>query len=457
MDMKIMPHNSAAGFSVFLLIGMLIQVVPSMAGIDPGTPDIVRIDTIIVDDVSNVVEVLVPIYVAWDETNLLGITVPLRFLPDVVNIDTAFFTGSFAEYAPMHGLGRVSSSEVHVFAQEIYNRFVGDGTPQLFAELILTIPAGVDWQCVEIDSNSTGPSPSLTLQFIDDTQHDWVPTFVPGVINILDGCSDNDGDEVPNAYDNCLDTGNPDQEDFDDDGLGDDCDDDDDNDGLNDEIDNCPFVSNPNPSDVDQDGFGDICDNCPTTPGENQTNSDNDSLGDICDNCPEVTNPEQTDLDDDGIGDACDEDDDGDGIADLEDNCPTTHNSTQVDGDEDGIGNECDNCPEVSNPDQTDIDADDIGDACDDCICFGIYCNMDAVAGYSPVDVAYIVNYVYKQLDARPNLPGLPGINGDWNCDGVVTPLDVTWYVQFVYRSSGIGPCDPCNCDPYPGTCPTFP
>lgn len=89
-----------------------------------------------------------------------------------------------------------------------------------------------------------------------------------------------------------------------------------------------------------------------------------------------------------------------------------------------------------------------------DCAAF---CNLDGVVGYTPVDVAYIVNHVYKQLDARPVLPMCPGHNGDWNCDGLVTPLDVSWYIQFVYKSSNIGPCDPCGCDPYPSGCPVYP
>lgn len=73
------------------------------------------------------------------------------------------------------------------------------------------------------------------------------------------------------------------------------------------------------------------------------------------------------------------------------------------------------------------------------------FCDMDGVSGITPVEVAYIVQYVYKSLDARPVLPDCPGINGDWDCSGTVTPLDVTWYVQYVYKSLGDGPCDPCS------------
>ncbi|MFC1476242.1 hypothetical protein ACFLQW_04500 [Candidatus Zixiibacteriota bacterium] len=40
---------------------------------------------------------------------------------------------------------------------------------------------------------------------------------------------------------------------------------------------------------------------------------------------------------------------------------------------------------------------------------------------------------------------------------GGVDPLDVSWYVQFVYKSSGVGPCNPCGCTAYPSDCPTYP
>ncbi|MFC1475895.1 hypothetical protein ACFLQW_02725, partial [Candidatus Zixiibacteriota bacterium] len=82
------------------------------------------------------------------------------------------------------------------------------------------------------------------------------------------------------------------------------------------------------------------------------------------------------------------------------------------------------------------------------------FCDLDGASGFSPLDVSYIVNYVYLGLDARPALPICPGKNGDWNCDGSVDPLDVVFYVVYVYKSVGDGPCDPCLCDWYPDLCP---
>lgn len=73
------------------------------------------------------------------------------------------------------------------------------------------------------------------------------------------------------------------------------------------------------------------------------------------------------------------------------------------------------------------------------------FCDLNPDDQINPLDVVYMVNYVYKGLDARPILPACPGDNGDWDCNGSVNPLDVTWYVQYVYKQSGVGPCDPCE------------
>ena len=139
----------------------------------------------------------------------------------------------------------------------------------------------------------------------------------------------------------------------------DDCPYDPDNDIDNDivcgDTDNCPDVSNPEQDDYDGDGLGDVCDNCSTRFNPQQEDFDNDESGDVCDPC--------TDTDEDGYGNpgfpnnVC-----------TADNCPDDYNPTQEDiGDGDGVGNICDNCPNDHNPDQTDIDEDGIGDLCDTC------------------------------------------------------------------------------------------
>ena len=70
---------------------------------------------------------------------------------------------------------------------------------------------------------------------------------------------DTDGDGITDSNDNCPNTANPNQEDFDNDGVGDVCDDSD-GDGLLDSVDNCPLNPNPIQEDSDGDGVGDYCD-----------------------------------------------------------------------------------------------------------------------------------------------------------------------------------------------------
>jgi len=73
------------------------------------------------------------------------------------------------------------------------------------------------------------------------------------------------------------------------------------------------------------------------------------------------------------------------------------------------------------------------------------HCDLNLDDEINPVDVVYMVNFVYKSLDGREPIPGCVGENGDWNCDEQVNPVDVVYYVNFVYKSFGTGPCDPCD------------
>ena len=265
------------------------------------------------------------------------------------------------------------------------------------------------------DTNSSIYTPSLSVA-------DTTVTFQPASITIDDvsitpqdssaetsiiccyDSSDLDGDGIGNSCDNCPEAYNPEQGDYDNDGIGDVCSLDDDSDTVLDIDDNCPFVGNPGQEDGDEDGVGDVCDTCPEDYNPGQENNDHDSVGDVCD--PDDDNdgiPDELegdgdldedgianwfdtdsdgdgiedseeagddpnnprDTDGDGIPDYLDEDSDGDAIPDNSDNCRCIYNANQEDGDEDGIGDACDNCPDVANPDQADSDGDGIGDVCD--------------------------------------------------------------------------------------------
>ncbi|MCP3977960.1 MAG: hypothetical protein GY716_01335 [bacterium] len=228
--------------------------------------------------------------------------------------------------------------------------------------------------------------------------------------DLCDNCPDvsnvdqtnSDGDHFGDVCDNCDLTDNDDQADADLDLIGDACDADADDDGVPDEDgdqvadpcvggatancdDNCPIADNPNQDDFDFDGVGDTCDVCTSVSDPSQADTDLDGTGDACDTC--------TDSDGDGFGDpgfplntcgldSCPfdpaDDGDGDGACADVDNCPWLPNpptdcdddpgtpDEQCDEDGDGFGDACDNCFDDENPGQRDDDGDGQGNQCDD-------------------------------------------------------------------------------------------
>lgn len=217
---------------------------------------------------------------------------------------------------------------------------------------------------------------------------------------------DADDDKIPDDEDNCPEDANPEQDDMDEDGEGDACDDDQDGDGLDNDEEGC---ADPKDPDTDHDGIEDGEDNCPCDSNPDQEDFDDDMIGDACDeDVPPI--PEPTPMATPSPGPETPEpspspevtptpspspspsptpelgaDEDEDGVEDVEDNCPGIANEDQLDSDEDdigdacdldfaispgdddgdGIGNEDDNCMNVANPGQEDSDGDLLGDACD--------------------------------------------------------------------------------------------
>ncbi len=157
---------------------------------------------------------------------------------------------------------------------------------------------------------------------------------------------DEDGDLVDDRDDNCPGLANPDQWDWDDDGIGDDCDEcprDPENDVDGDQVcgnrDNCPETANPDQGDSDQDFLGDACD------WEDCDGRDNDGDGLV----------DEDFVDADGIGGADCHDDDGDGVSEEEGDCDDTDATVYpgaVEAWYDGRDSDCDG---VEDPDPCDV------------------------------------------------------------------------------------------------------
>ncbi len=248
---------------------------------------------------------------------------------------------------------------------------------------------------------------------------------------------DYDEDLLGDVCDNCPYDANPNQEDVDEDGAGDVCDEctDTDRDGYGNPgfssnicpLDNCPDDTNSNQEDVDDDGVGDVCDNCVDDSNSDQSDMDEDGLGDVCDNCPDVENPGQED------------EGDGDGVGDVCDNCPDDANPNQEDVDEDGAGDVCDNCVDDSNSDQSDMDEDGAGDVCDECT------DTDG-DGYGNPGFPYNT----CTLDHCPEDPE-NDIDEDGICGDVDNCADVANVIQDDNDGDGVGDvCDNCIDMPNP-------
>lgn len=77
------------------------------------------------------------------------------------------------------------------------------------------------------------------------------------------------------------------------------------------------------------------------------------------------------------------------------------------------------------------------------CDC-GVWGDVNGDMAVNPVDVVYMVNFVYKNQDARVQPPDCPYEAGDVDCNGQVNPVDVVYFVNYVYKNQNAF-CDPCD------------
>ncbi len=71
--------------------------------------------------------------------------------------------------------------------------------------------------------------------------------------------------------------------------------------------------------------------------------------------------------------------------------------------------------------------------------------DYDGDGNINPVDVVFMVKYVYKNDETPPvELPYCPTVNGDWNCDVLINPIDVVFMVNYVYKNYD-SLCNPCE------------
>ena len=196
----------------------------------------------------------------------------------------------------------------------------------------------------------------------------------------IDPYFDIDEDEVMDEVDNCVYISNPSQEDYDDDKLGDACDNDDDDDSILDENVSCPLGETGWSSWVYTDFDGDGClDNTEDLDDDGDGICDENNDGGNCnissisyDLCPasslEFMSNTQTDNDGDGCEDVTEDlDDYNDGYYDSDDDCPLENGlSTELligclDSDSDGFSDKIDAFP-VDSTQWNDTDGDGFGD-----------------------------------------------------------------------------------------------
>lgn len=209
-----------------------------------------------------------------------------------------------------------------------------------------------------------------------------------GIINYCDACPDDPDHHSPDATCNT-----PPVEDSDQDG-----------DGIGDAEDNCVSVANPTQDDSDADGLGDACDS-PDSGGTEVTDTDGDGLLDSME-ASYGCDPTLADTDGDGISDALEvinrlncasQDSDGDGISDREEGLEDTDgdgivNAADIDSDADRITDAIEMSYGLDDPDGDGVpnylDTDSNGDGMTDREQGKVDADADGIPDFLDMDIA---------------------------------------------------------------------
>jgi hypothetical protein len=68
------------------------------------------------------------------------------------------------------------------------------------------------------------------------------------------------------------------------------------------------------------------------------------------------------------------------------------------------------------------------------------------------VDLAVMIDIVFFSA-ADPQDPECPATRFDFDCSGFTDAVDLAKMIDHVFFA-GVGPCNPCDCSPYPASCP---
>ena len=229
---------------------------------------------------------MVELYLSHDAQPIVGMAIGLKWDNPNLRLDSAAAAAGAGELLSLYEFffykNDVDSSNARRLFQCAGLSQPGDSLPassqpQLAARFYFTLMAWSAGDSVCVDTASFS-----VISLVDRDAGEYTVTWGGGVC--VESGEDGDGDGIGDAWDNCPDSSNADQANYDHDGLGDVCDADDDSDGVDDLADNCPLVSNPGQEDADGDGVGDACDVdcCSGRVGDvNQSGLDEPSIGDV--------------------------------------------------------------------------------------------------------------------------------------------------------------------------------